>query len=244
MNEIAEDEGLVVIYDDYGKATFDGMTWYEPDQDEFFIHMNTARGNTKDNRKGRFTLAHEFGHYFIDHHRHALKSGKMQPHLHRYIPFGNNEEWEIEREADDFAAQLLMPLSQFREEFRGHPFSCELLREIADKYQVSFSACALRYISLKLVPVMLVYAEEGKVKWQKRSDDFPFYRLRYGTNKVPENTVMGDYFYNGDTSCSRQPEIVYAEDCFHTYNEEQNRVQFYECCIPYEKCAFSVFWEK
>jgi len=70
LNKIAEEEGLRVIYDDYGRNTFDGMTWYEPDQDQFFIHINIARGNRENSSKARFTLAHELGHYFIDHHRH------------------------------------------------------------------------------------------------------------------------------------------------------------------------------
>lgn len=39
--EIAKDEGIRVIYDDYETDTFDGMTWYEPKQDKFFIHVNT-----------------------------------------------------------------------------------------------------------------------------------------------------------------------------------------------------------
>lgn len=111
LDEIAEDEGIIVIYDNYGQNTFDGMTWYVPEQDIFYMHINTERGNTRNSRKGRFTLAHELGHYFIDHHRQALECGKMQPHIHRYNPFGQNEDWAIEREADEFAAQLLMPLS-------------------------------------------------------------------------------------------------------------------------------------
>ncbi len=86
LNKIAEEEGLRVIYDDYGRNTFDGMTWYEPDQDQFFIHINIARGNRENSSKARFTLAHELGHYFIDHHRHALETGKMQPHFHCYEP--------------------------------------------------------------------------------------------------------------------------------------------------------------
>ena len=117
--EIAKDEGIRVIYDDYETDTFDGMTWYEPKQDKFFIHVNTKRGNSINNSKGRFTLAHELGHYFIDHHRLALESGKMQPHIHRYVQFGNNEDWIIEREADDFAANLLMPTFLFKEDFEG-----------------------------------------------------------------------------------------------------------------------------
>lgn len=244
LNDIAEDEGLIVIYDDYGQNTFDGMTWYVPEQDVFYVHINIAKGNTKDSKKGRFTLAHELGHYFIDHHRHALECGKMQPHIHRYNPFGKNEEWTIEREADEFAAQLLMPLSLFKDDFRGQLFSGDLLQQVADKYQVSFSACALRYMRLNLIPIMLIYADEGMVKWQMRSDDFPFWRLRYGTNKVPENTVIGDYFYNNDSTCCRQSEIVFASDCFHTQSEDENRLQFYEYCIPHEKCAFSMFWQK
>lgn len=242
LNDIAEDEGLCVIYDDYDANTFDGMTWYEPGQDKFFIHLNTARGNTPNSNKGRFTLAHEFGHYFIDHHRNAMENGKMKPHIHRYSPFGKNDDWLIEREADEFAACLLMPFSRFNEDLRIKPFSGELIQQLANEFKVSFSACALRYMSLNLVPIMLVYAENGRIKWQMRSQGFPFYRLRYGTNSVPENTVLGDYFYKNDSSCSRQSEIVFAGDCFQTKTEEENRLQFYEYCITHEKYALSVFW--
>ena len=94
-----------------------------------------------------------------------------------------------------------------------------------------------------LTPIMLVFSKHGKIKWQMRSQDFPFYRLKYGTDKVPENTVMGDYFFNKDSSCCKQQEIVYAGDCFDTYNEEQNRVKFYEYCIAYKEYTFSVLWE-
>lgn len=244
LTKIAEDEGLCVIYDDYGRNTFDGMTWYEPGQNKFYIHINTARGNGKDNNKGRFTLAHELGHYYIDHHRQALINGKMSPHIHRYQPFGNNENWEIEREADVLAANLLLPITQFKEDLKEATFSGQLIQRLASKYKVSFSACALRYVELNFIPIMLVLAERGKIRWQMKSKDFPFYRLRYGTDRVPENTVMGDYFYKNDSSCCKKSEVIYAEDCFHTYNDEQNRMQFYEYCIPYDDYAFSMFWEK
>lgn len=242
--DIAEDEGISVIYDNYGTDTFDGMTWYEPKQNAFFIHVNTERGNTKDSLKGRFTLAHELGHYFIDHHRHAMEKGLMQPHIHCYNPFGKNEDWEIEREADEFAGTLLMPSPQFSDDLRGQTLSGQLIKSLSVKYNVSFSACAIRYMKFNLVPVMLVYSQKGMVKWQMRSPDFPFYRLRYGTDKVPENTVMGDYFYHGDNSCCNQDEMVYAGDWFHTYNEEQNSLEFYEYCIGYRDMALCMLWEK
>lgn len=244
LQDIAKDEGIRVIYDDYGTDTFDGMTWYEPKQDKFFIHINTKRNNAIANSKGRFTLAHELGHYFIDHHRLALESGKMQPHFHRYVQFGKNEQWEIEREADDFAANLLMPTSLFKSEFDGQLLSGALIKAIAEKYQVSFSACAIRYMKLKLTPIILVFSQNGKIKWQMRSEDFPFYRLKYGKEKVPENTVMGDYFYKKDSNCCYHDEIVYAGDCFDTYNEEQNSIEFFEYCMCYKEYTFSMLWEK
>ena len=244
LMEIAKDEGICVIFDDYGTNTFDGMTWYEAKQDKFYMHINTARNNSEYNTKGRFTLAHELGHYFIDHHRRAMLSGSMKPHIHRYEPFGKNEEWLIEREADEFAANLLMPTALFKSEFSSMVFSGELVKSVALKFNVSFSACAIRYMRLSLIPLMLVFAKEGKVKWQMHSADFPFFRLKYGTGKVPENTVMGDYFYVKDSSCCNMDEIVYAGDCFDTYDEEQNRMEFLEFCIGYKEYTFSMLWQK
>lgn len=244
LDQIAADEGIRVIYDDYGEGTFDGMTWYESLQDRFFIHINTRRGNQRDSTKGRFTLAHELGHYFIDHHREAMEKGVMKPHIHRFCPFERNADWKIEREADSFASSLLMPKNEFFNDAKLHVFSGELIQKLASKYKVSFSACALRYMNMNLVPIMLVFAEDGKIKWQMCSDDFPFRRMRYGTDKVPENTVMGDYFYNHDSSCCKQSEIVYARDCFDTYSVEQNDLEFYEYCISYQISAFSVFWQR
>lgn len=168
----------------------------------------------------------------------------MQPHIHRYVQFGNNEDWIIEREADDFAANLLMPTFLFKEDFEGKVLSGELIKAVADKYQVSFSACAIRYMKLNRTPIILVFSQNGKVKWQLRSKDFPFYRLKNGIDKVPENTVMGDYFFKHDSSCCYQNEIVYAGDCFDTYSEEQNRIEFYEYCMGYNEYAFSMLWEK
>lgn len=244
LQKIVEDEDLMLYYDDYGSDTFDGLTIYNHGQKQFYIHLNTARKNMPNNTKGRFTLAHELGHYFIDHHRMAMISGKMKAHWHVYNPFGDNEAWQIEREADSFAAGLLMPLNYLKEDLRGKKFGGELIYQLAQKYNVSFSAMSIRLMKMDYQSLMLVYAEDGMMKWQLHSEDFPFYQLRYGKTRVPEYTVMGEYFSSKDESNCRQNEIVFAGDCFNTFNEEQNDMQFYEYCIPYKNKAFSVFWRK
>ena len=85
LKDVIEDEGIKLICDDYGTNTFDGLTIYERNEEVFYIHLNIARGNRIDNSKGRFTLAHELGHYFIDEHRNihiAHAASVLGPQLH------------------------------------------------------------------------------------------------------------------------------------------------------------------
>ena len=78
LEKIVEDENLDVFYDNYESNTFDGMTIF--DKGDFYIHINLDNGNRADKERGRFTLAHELGHYFIDAHRIGLKNGLLEPH--------------------------------------------------------------------------------------------------------------------------------------------------------------------
>lgn len=131
LQDIVEEEGIILICDDYGSNTFDGLTIYEKEEKQFYIHLNTRGGNLLTNTKGRFTLAHELGHYYLGHHRAAMISGVMHPHIYKYNPFGNNYEWIIEREADEFAASLLMPIEAFRRDLFQREFSGHLIDTLA-----------------------------------------------------------------------------------------------------------------
>ena len=243
---IVEEEMLNVFYDDYGNNTFDGLTMFEPSTDEFFIHINTARGNKPESAKGRFTLAHELGHYMLRHHRLALMRGTMKPHGSvNYLL--DNKSWKIEREADNYAASLLMPVGMFKDYVGGKTFDFHLLQDLADGFKVSLSAAALRFVEIGNNPIMVLYAVDKKIRWVRKSEDFPFHRLRYGNDKdgkIPENSVIGDYFYKNDDSSCRSHETVYAMDCFDTWREEDNMREFYEWCVPSRNKALSVFWEK
>ena len=246
--DIAEEEFIRVICDDYGSTTFDGLTWFEAESDDFFIHLNTNRtkGNNPESVKGRFTLAHELGHYFIPHHRLGLMNGELKPH--GSVNFLTNQDaWQLERDADAFASNLLMPTSSVKELIRGRRFDFSMIEEMATKYKVSTSAAALRFAGIGNAPIMAVYAMDGRIQWVSCSVDFPFWRLRNGNgrgDRVPENTVMGTYFYEHDNNDCRQEETVFAGDCFDTKREKDNDREFFEWCIEHQNKAFSVFWEK
>ena len=91
--------------------------------------------------------------------------------------------------------------------------SFQLIEAIADKFNVSKSAAALRFVDIGNYPIMVVFAIDGKIRWVSRSEDFPFWRLRYGNgngDKVPEYTVMGTYFYEHDNGDCKSEETVYV----------------------------------
>jgi Zn-dependent peptidase ImmA (M78 family) len=231
---ILEEEGLNLFYDSYGN-TFDGMTIY--DQSQFFIHINTFRGNKPNTNRARFTIAHELGHYFLDNHRIGLMQGLLSPH-----PSKNNENThnKIEREADYFASCLLMPEERFKKLVLRKKFDFSIIKLISDYFQTSITATAIRFADIGNHPLMIVFGENGKIKWRKNSDDFPFKYLLY-SKKVPENSVMGEYFLNG-----KQPsnsEDIWPIDWFDYVKDDDVHRKFREHCITHKNMALSIIWE-
>ncbi len=233
---IAGKENLQVFYDSYEIGTFDGMTIYT--EGLFYVHLNTDNGNREDSDRGRFTLAHELGHYFIDTHRIGLKSGLLEPHPSRT---NMKQFYAIEREADYFASCLLMPEKRFKQDVFRKKFSFELIEQLCKEYRVSKTACAFRFAELGNHPIMIVFAKAGKIKWTHNSAGFPFKWL-LGNGNVPPNTVMGEYFQNG-TGDVFKTEQVWAMDWFNYTKDEDTGRKFFEHCITYKDSALSLIWE-
>lgn len=234
LDKIIKSENLNVFYDDYGNA-FDGVIIYDS---EFYIHINTKRGNKIDSPRGRFTLAHELGHYFIDNHRNGLKSGQLEPH-----PSRNNEDMQqkIEREADYFASCLLMPEKRFSKDCFKRKFNFSTIEELSKKYNVSLTACAIRFADIGNHPIMIVYCENNEVKWKWNSPDFPFKYLAEKNNKIPEDTLVGEYFKTGKGL--NRTEQLWAGDWFSCYNPNDDNKRIYEHFIPHKDKALCVIWE-
>lgn len=237
LEKIVADENLDVFYDNYESNTFDGMTIY--DNGKFYIHINTYNGNRADTDRGRFTLAHELGHYFIDAHRIGLKNGLLEPHS----SLTNKAQYfAIEREADYFAACLLMPEERFRKDIGNKKFGIEVIDYLRAEYKISRTACALRFADIGNYPLLIVYAENNIIRWSYSSEDFPF-KWMINDKIVPRYTVMGDYFNNNHIAEVFQTEQVWAIDCFKYVKDEDQQRKFYEHCITHENSALSLFWE-
>ena len=119
--------------------------------------------------KGRvnFTLAHEFGHYLV--HR-ALNPGGFECGEARVLGYDADQARRvIEQEADTFASYLLMPMDDYRAQIGSADMSLDLLGHCADRYGVSMTAAAIKWLDLTDDCAVLVTAINGFVLWCWRS---------------------------------------------------------------------------
>lgn len=248
LNEIADFEGVPVHYDNYEDA-FDGMLVYDTDSNGFHIHINIDNGNCQDSNRGRFTLAHELGHFFLDEHRLGLKYGILEPHA----SFHNiNQKSLIEEEADYFASCLLIPkdklrkcTADYKKINRDSKFSFATLRNISDSFQTSISATVIRYAEIGTYEIFAVFSQDGIVKWFTRSSDFPNLRRKFQVGMtVPSTSVVKEWFEPRSQKFDG-PIKIDIEDWFipDDYNFRISTQLFEECCYSDNKgFAISLIW--
>lgn len=233
---IAETNSITYSYGEY-ENDFDGLIEHEDGR--FHIYINNDRLQHPYTKRARFTFAHELGHYYIDAHRNALKSGMAPPHS----SFTNfSSEIKVEREADYFASCLLLPESRLKADCFRRKFHFRILEELSEKYQTSLTATALRFSQIGNHPIMVVCSQPNRIKWYWYSNDFPFKALRHGKAKVPEDTTVGESFIKQRKFNSTQQ--VFAMDWFaNVWDSDINR-KFYEHCIyRVDGSVLSVIWE-
>jgi len=163
---------------------FDGMLRASTDQSKWMIIYNT---NCTEGRQ-RFTMAHEFGHYIL----HRQEQQLFQCSNAR----GFSDDWDgrdIEKEADEFAATLLMPLDDFRRQVKGEEPSFELFSHLADRYGVSLTAAAIRWIQIAPKRAVLVASRDGFMLWASSNDaayrSGAVYATRKNTIELPSSAL-------------------------------------------------------
>ncbi|MGF1558973.1 MAG: ImmA/IrrE family metallo-endopeptidase [Flavobacteriaceae bacterium] len=232
---IAEKCKISYNYSEYGDS-YDGLI--EHLNGKFHIFINIERLQHAFSDRARFTFAHELGHYFIDTHRNSLLQG-MSPSHGSFTGFVRKNR--AERQADYFASCLLLPEERFVKDCNRRKFSFKILQELSKKYQVSISATSLRFCAIGNHPIMVVYSFKGKIKWHWNSNDFPYWKLKHGKEKLPEDTVAGEYF-----QLFRKPlttQTVFAMDWFDNVWDSHTHRKFYEHCICQQDHALSIIWE-
>ncbi len=236
---IAKAEGLTFSFGHYEKA-FDGLI--EHYRDRFHIYINLDRLEHQYSPRARFTFAHELGHFYIDEHRNALASGQTPVHP----SFTNFQSTNVvEREADFFAACLLLPEGRVKTDCFRRKFSFRILEELAAKYQTSLTSTAIRFAEIGNHPLLVVYVKNGKVQWKWGSEDFPFWRIRGSVSSirglaVPEDTAAGEFYADG--ASYKETQRVFAGDWFDVRDADYER-PLLEHCVTSPGQSLSIIWE-
>jgi len=151
----------------------------------------------------RFTLAHEFAHYLM--HRHLNPEGIYCSD--DAVSRGEGEA--IERDADTFAASLLMPLDDFRR--RIDPYakpSIDDLGACAERYGVSLIAATRRWLGYTNRRSLLVVSREGYALWASSSDTAfrsgCFLRTAKETLEIPAGSSVGGGRFTPETKSGVQ----------------------------------------
>ena len=102
-----------------------------------------VRNSIREHGRKSFTVAHEIGHFVLPgHDAGGAVCGSSD--------IGNwaDASRELEREADEFAAELLLPTDYAKPKFRGESPSLKIIQRVANESNVSLSATAWRYCDL------------------------------------------------------------------------------------------------
>lgn len=118
-------------------SSTDACTIYSPVKDRYIIYYNDLDINFITSNRYRFSIAHEFGHIFLEHL--SNKRTKIDEEI-----ISETEYRKLERQADKFASYLLCPFSSFKERCIS---SKECIRK---NCEISSAAAEIAYSDFKI----------------------------------------------------------------------------------------------
>jgi len=123
------------------------------------------KNNPSSLQKERFTLSHEIGHLIIHHGLHLCQ----KEYFYTYNKLNGKE-----REANDFAVELLLPKKEMLGILRNNDFTFELIKEVANKYDTSLSVAAIQLIQMFNDNAAIIWHDGQNIIWKVLSDDCVF----------------------------------------------------------------------
>lgn len=168
----------------------------------------------------RFSIGHEVGHW----HLHKGRSFQC-----RVDDADANlaSDRRVEKEADTFAAHLLMPQPIFAPLIRqiGQP-NFKNLTTLAGDFETSIMATALRLANINTLPVIVASYNCNGLRWSLPAADVP--RRWFLKRQLDEDTFTYDLLHTGKEcpQLRKQP----AEAWFQ--NDDADEYEVHEQCMP------------
>jgi len=151
---------------------FEGGLITPDDKSEGAILVNADRPE----RRKRYTISHELGHYLNPWHKPQSADGfrcSSRDMVAETFKRGDRA-LQMEVQANEFAAELLMPAQLFQRELRRLTgLDLDHVLSLADEFFVSREAAARKYVTLVDEPTAVVFSKEGTIRYVKSHPKFP-----------------------------------------------------------------------
>ncbi len=115
----------------------------------------------------RFSAGHELGHWLQDRGKVSSFTCTEKVFLSEWS--GDNPE----RRANRYTAELLLPDFMVEPRAKNQEMTFETVRSLAEAFQMSLTAVAIRLVEVGSFPALLVCSEAGKRRWFVRGPDVP-----------------------------------------------------------------------
>lgn len=211
VEAIAFDSGMEVIYE-YLTGCEATLVGYR-DRAVATVKPSGVRG------RERFSIGHELGHWLL--HRGRSFQCRVDD------PSNNLSSNKLtEKEADQFAAHLLLPgfLFKPRVAHLGKP-SFQQLSELAEEFQTSLMATAIRLAAIDTLPVIVASYRKDGICWNMTARDIPYrWKLK---DKLDEDSFTYDLLNDGKECprLSKQSAAAWFE------NDDADDYEVWEQCI-------------
>ncbi len=186
-----------------------------------------------------FTLAHEFGHYLL----HRLKYPNGFECGQQRIAQWDSEYGQVEHQANVFAANLLMPLDDFRRLVPSDAkIDLDIIRACAERYRVSFIAASLRWLSYTQRRAILVVSRDGFILWARSSEPAlksgAFFKTSNGPLEIsPYSLPLNpQYLINGEGAMDH-PRDVWLREPVHEMTISAEQYDFSLSLLQMENTA-------
>lgn len=182
VNSFAQMIGLKVR--EVPSQTFDGALIRVPYKLKGVV---AVRETIRESGKKAFTVAHEIGHFVLPGHGTADCSctakdiNSWQAHVSH----------QKEVSANRFASELLLPARRLYEIVNHRKATLALAQEIANEYQTSLTATAIKCVDVTDEACALVWSTNNHIEWTHKNDSFwPF----IPKTRLDQNSCAGHLF--------------------------------------------------
>lgn len=170
---------------------FEGMLLTDRRRSLGAILANTRRGP----RRARFTIAHELGHFLMEHHILTTEDGFRCRTQDMRETRERRRHQKQEAQANRFAIGLLAPL-RLVDGFLSDDPNLRDGQRMRDGLDVSLEACVRRMIDRRPEPLAAVWSTNGRVRYWLRNGGFPRVSLGKG-DRLPQTTAAFRAVQNG-----------------------------------------------